>query len=504
MRADWAEWIDATIHKHRGHGRRWLVAAGLLLLLLTLGLLRTSISERLLPDPRMNRQLEQAQHALAQGKLSAADGSGARELFESVLAADPDQMAARQGLTDVRNAAIEGAQLALTQHRLLQASKNLALAEALSAPAVQLQPLKARLRDLEAASGETSTLLAQAAAPGVTDEAALVLLDRVLQLDAGNAGALEARHALFERWLARAESLLADHQVRAAQQLVEKVVAGDPSHLDLPPVQARLGEALAQVQREQARSLELALADERAGRIDRAAERYLRLAEAGSDSSAVPEGLHRLATRMALQAQRQAADFQFRRAQASLEKARYWSPQAPEIAIAEQRMAQSRMAQQRLLRTPARGDRERLPQLLAEAEQAMARGDFITPPGSSAWDKLRVASAIAAKSPKVLALQREFGKRSRACFERALTDSQLKRAQTCLEANLALEPYSAAATDARHRLADRWLAYAEERIAASDYPEAESALAHARQWQPAHPKLESTALRLKRARGGLL
>ena len=202
-----------------------------------------------------------------------------------------------------------------------------------------------------------------------------------------------------------------------------------------------------------------------------------------------------------MQAQRQAADFQFRRANASLEKAKHLSPQAPEIAIAEQRIAQSRLAQQRLLRKPARGERERLPQLLAEAEQAMSRGEFITPPGTSAWDKLRVAGAIAPESPQLLKLQREFGRRSRDCFERAMTDNQLKRAQSCLEANLTLEPYSPAATDARNRLADRWLAYAEERIAASDYVEAESALASARRWQPSHPKLKETTGRLQRARG---
>ncbi len=500
MRAAWADRLDAGLHKLRGNSWRWLIVAALLLVS-ALVYWRGPISERLLPDPRMNRQLELAQQALVKGKLSDADGTGARELFESVLAADPDQMAARQGLVEVRDAAIGRTQQALNQRRLLQARNNLALAESLSAPAVQLQPLKARLRDLEEASGDVSTMLATAAVPGVTDEAALALFDRVLQLDAENAAALDGRGVLLARWLAEAEAMLAAGKVRDAQRLVEKVIAADPGHVDLPPVQAKLGEAMARLQREQAQVLELAQADERAGRIDSAADRYLQLAEAGDDSPAVRDGLHRLAALVAMQAQRQAADFQFRRATASLEKARHWSPQAPEIAVAEQRVAQSRQAQQRLLRKPARGEREKLPQLLAEAEQAIARGEFITPPGTSAWDKLRVASAIAPQSPQVLSLQREFGRRSRDCFERAMTENQLKRAQSCLEANLALEPYSSAATDARNRLADRWLAYAEERIAASDYPEAEVALASVRHWQPAHPKLKATTARLKRARG---
>src|SRR5690242_12675135 len=78
MRAAWAE------------RRGWLIGIGVALaiaLLLVIG--RNWLSERIVPDPRMTRRIEQAEHALQAGRLSAADGSGARELFESVLAQDP-------------------------------------------------------------------------------------------------------------------------------------------------------------------------------------------------------------------------------------------------------------------------------------------------------------------------------------------------------------------------------------------------------------------------------
>lgn len=491
---------DAWAERIRADARYWLLGIGVLVTFI-LVFWREPISERLVPDPRMTRQLELAQAALDQGKLSAADGTGARELFESVLAADPDQMIARQGLVDVRKAAVARVERALRERRLGEARQSLALAQALSAPTVQLQPLQARLRDLEEASSDTSALLAQAAAPGVSDAAALALLDRVLRLDAENAVALEGRRELLAGWLIQAERLLQENQVAAAQELVEQVIAKDPAHLDLPPVRAKLGEALARMQRAQASELRLALADERAGRIDRAANRYLRMAATGDESAAVHEGLRRLAARTARRAERQAADFQFRRAEASLAKARRWSPLAPEIAIAEQRLTQSRVTRKRLLRSPASKDASRLPALIAEADEAMARGDFITPPGTSAWDKLRVASALAPDSPRVRALQRDFAQRSRHCFEQAMTAGHLHRAQSCLEANLAQEPAAATAGDARRRLADRWIAYAEERIAANDFVEAEKALAFTRHWQPAHPKLQATRARLKRARG---
>ncbi|MFA6985849.1 MAG: hypothetical protein WC213_06550, partial [Arenimonas sp.] len=194
---------DAWAERIRADARYWLLGIGVLVTFI-LVFWREPISERLVPDPRMTRQLELAQAALDQGKLSAADGTGARELFESVLAADPDQMIARQGLVDVRKAAVARVERALRERRLGEARQSLALAQALSAPTVQLQPLQARLRDLEEASSDTSALLAQAAAPGVSDAAALALLDRVLRLDAENAVALEGRRELLAGWLIQA------------------------------------------------------------------------------------------------------------------------------------------------------------------------------------------------------------------------------------------------------------------------------------------------------------
>ena len=491
MRDGWVEWL-------RGPRLGWLLAALVLLLVLVAG--RSWISERLVPDPRMNRQLEQAQAALVAGKLSAPDGSGARELFESVLASDPDQMRAKQGLLAVREAAIARAQATLAAHRLAQASENLSLAAALSAPQVQLQPLQARLRDLQEASSDTKGLLARAAAPGVAEGEALALYHQVLAVDADNPAAIEGRDLLLSARLVRADKLFDTGRVSEARAIVEAVIAEDPAHTDLPPLRARLGEALADLQARQARELEQAVHDEKAGRYDRAATRYLKFSEGDPGFEQAHEGLDRLATRMAIRAQRQAADFQFRRAQASLEKARLWNSKNAGIAAAERSMQLSRQAQARLIRPANRSERARVPTLLAEAEEAIGRGDFITPPGTSAWDKLRVAAAIAPGSRDVARLERELAAASRKCFELALDQGQLKRAQSCLEAYIVQEA-SPAADQARRRMAERWIAYADERIGASDFTEAESALAHVRHWQPAHPGLAGATMRLRTARG---
>lgn len=475
--------------------RLWLFGAGLALVVAVLLLGRSWLGERLLPDPRMTSRIEQATAALRAGRLSAADGSGARELFESVLAVDPDQMQAREGLLAVRAAAVARARDALAAHRLQEAERQLALARALSAPQVELQPLQVRLVELREASADVAGLLAQTAAPGMDEAAVLGLFRQVLALDADNPAAIEGRELLLAGRLQRAHAALAGGRVREAQALVDGVLAEDPAHLDLPPARAALGEALSALQARQSAELARAAADERRGRWERAAGRHERLLAEDPTLVSPREGLQRLAVLAAAQAQREAADFEFKRSEASLAKAKRWSPDAPQVALAERSLARSRQARARL----RGGDRSRIPALVAETEAAITRGDYITPPGASAWDRLRMIAAIDPASKELSRVEREFNAATRRCFDQALDTGKLGRAQACLDARV-LQDASAATEPARLALCERWLGYAEERIGAGDWAEAERALGNARRWQPGHAGVKAAEARLRTAR----
>ena len=81
--------------------RGWRIAvlsvfAMLLLAFLAAVLFRQRIGGWIWPDPRAGELRRQAGMALAAGRLSVADGSGARELYESALALQPDQVEARE------------------------------------------------------------------------------------------------------------------------------------------------------------------------------------------------------------------------------------------------------------------------------------------------------------------------------------------------------------------------------------------------------------------------
>jgi tetratricopeptide (TPR) repeat protein len=478
--------------------RGWILGTAVLLLTLVLG--RGWLSERLVPDPRLNRQLEQAQLALRQGRLSESGGQGARELFEAVLAADPDQTEARQGLVDVANAAIDDAERALERGQVARARSRLELAVALSAPSARIEPLQQRLRDFEAGNGSVAQLLAAAEAPGIGDEAALDLLQRALRIEPANDRALLAREVLLGRWLKRADAALSAGRIEEAQRLVTRVVAADPGHVELPAIRGRLGETLAQRQAARSASLSAAAAHERAGRLDAAARRYSQLLKDDPGDADARAGLVRLAARMAEEAQRQAADFRFSAADASLARARQWDPGAAAVERAAERVAQSRAARDRVRHPLTAADRKRIANALAQSREAIARGDLLSPPGASAWDRLRVASALAPSDPGVLAVQRQFATASLACFEPALSANQLRRAQECLEASLLVDAARKGAAADRARLAERWAARAEERLGASDLAAAEAAYEAARRWTPGDASLEALGQRLRRAR----
>ena len=168
-------------------GARVLAVALLLALLLGLSL-RGAIGEWLWPAQRAQELRVQAQAALDAGRLSATDGSGARELFEAALALQPDQVEARAGLGRVAEAALAQARAHADAGRIAHARIALRLANELQAPRADLDAMAQRLATLEADGGRIARLLERADAALAAgrldgaDDAALPLYQRVVQL----------------------------------------------------------------------------------------------------------------------------------------------------------------------------------------------------------------------------------------------------------------------------------------------------------------------------------
>lgn len=488
----------------RQHAARWWpAAAGLLLAILILFWFRQPLSQSLWPETRAQQLRADAALALQEGRLTAADGSGARELYEAALAMDPDRMEAREGLAAVGQAALERAHTALAERRLVDAAAAIALARQVTVPTAQTDALTRQLTELQQGSAGFARLLAMADAARQAGRlegagnAALPLYQRALALQPNHTAALEGREDTLSDLLQQARRTLGRDELAEAAAAVERVQDADPGHVDLPDV---LAEVAAQAQQR------IAAADRalQRGELDDALRDYRAALQADEDNIDAAQGLQRVAAAHAARSSRLAADFEFAAARSALEQARAIAPDLAGLIQAEADLLRARQAQSRLGRSqqvsvPAGERRARLTTLLAEATEAEARGDLVTPPGDSAFDKVRAARALAPRDPEVLAASSRLLSAAQTCFEDELRGNRLTRAGACLDALAALGATPGALRTARQRLAQRWVAIGEQRLGASEVAAAIEALGSARRLDPAAPGLEALSERLRAA-----
>lgn len=432
---------------------------------------RAPLADRLWPETRAQALREAAAAALARGHLTAADGSGARELYVASLALDPDRLEARAGLQRVAQAALAQARVAIRAQRFDAAHRALRLARALSVPEAEARAVANLLREREAAVAGLDDLLArarQAHADGRID-AALPLYQRVLSLQPHRTEALEGREDALSDLLQQAGAHVAGGRLAEAAALVERAATFDAGHVDLPDARAALARAV------DARHQDAALALRR-GALRQATRTFGELIEIDADDAAAQAGLREVAQAHARRSERFAADFRFDEAARELARARALAPESAGTLGASRRLAQARRSQRQLAKPTA--DPARVRDLLAQVAQAQARGDLMQPPGESAYDYLRAARAQAPRDATVAAATTRVLVAARDCFERELTGNHLTRAHACLDARMQLGDGNL--RDDRRRLATRWVAVGIERLGAGELAVARRAATAAR------------------------
>jgi tetratricopeptide (TPR) repeat protein len=472
----------------------WLGGIAMASMLLVL-LYRQPIADHFWPETRAQVLQSAAEQALARNHLTAADGSGARELYEAALAIDPDRAEAQTGLARVAAAALVQAVAALSRNDFEAAHQHLRLARALSVPKAHGDTVADALRRREAAHGGVDQLLARAetAREQGDEHAALPLYRRVLTLQPDRIEALRGREDALTDLLENARGALRRGDLGEAAVLIATAREHDRGHVDLPETEARLTEEIEAVRRR-------ADANLGRGRLQEAATAYRSLLALSPEDAAAARGLSRVATAHATRVERLAADFNIAAAETELAAARALAPDASEVREAARHLQRARQSRARLAGpapTAARAARIRV--LLEEAAAAEARGDLLSPPGDSAFDKLRAARALAPDAPAVRQASARLLPAATACFERELRGNNLARAGACLDARGVLSDDDAALRDARQRLAQRWLAVGDERLAAGELQSAAAALAAARGSDPSLPGIPVLADRLRTA-----
>jgi len=471
----------------------------LVLALLLSALFRNSIGGWLWSESGSAELRQQAEIALQDGRLTADDGSGARELFDAALAVQPDQVAAREGLARVGRAALAQAARDIARGRHVQAGAGLRLARELEVPRAQIEPLEAALRAQDPAHAGIDTLLARADAALAAgrfdgDEGALPLYQQVLAMQPRNQRAVEGREDALTALLRPAADAVQAGDLATLAGLVQRAEQFDDGHVALPELRAGLSRLQASRQR---RLQRLVTGQHHVSAAALCAELRAGLGDAALPATCTEDVVAGLLAR----ARVAAGDFDFARSERMLDLARELAPAHPRLAATERLLLQARREASKLPLPPPSSRRvtNRVAVLLADAASAQARGDWLTPPGESAWDKLRAARALAPNDRAVLHALAGLKPAARQCHADALRDNSLRAAETCLDVWRQVEPDDAELPAARRRLALRWIAIGDERLQAGEIESARRALDQARNLDAEAPGLEVFAARLMRA-----
>lgn len=469
-------WLQA---RHARRIWRWALVAALAVFVL-LVLLRKPLADWFWDEPQIEQLLTEGDRALAAGHLSAADGSGARERYQAVLALDSDRPQARQGLARTGEAALRQASEKLHANDLDGSTQALALARELQVPQGEADALARQLQARRSAGAGIGALLARARnafAAGRLDDgdsSALPLFQRILALQPDNLPALEGREDALSDLLQRARTLAGRGELAEAVTITQRARQFDAGHADLPASQEAVAQAVDQRLRQAQRALQRQ-------QLDAAAKGFLAVLAVAPDDSSAQRGREQSLQAVLARSQKQADDFQFEAAQrdAALAEELGASPTARQQLA--QRLLRAQQAQQAMQQpTVSTVQRERqLRDHLLRIERAERAGQWISPPGHSAFDALREAQSLAPRDARVKAAAARLLPASRRCFDDNLRQNRVQAAGACLQAWQTLSPTATGLPAARQRLAQRWLAIGSERLGNGDVAFAERALQHA-------------------------
>lgn len=491
-------WLQA---RHARRVWRWALLAALAVFVL-LVLLRKPLADWFWDEPQIEQLLAEGDRALAAGRLSDADGSGARERYQAVLALDGDRPQARQGLANTGAAALQQARDRLHAGDLDGSAQALALARELQVPQGEADAVARQLQARRSAGAGIGALLAQARnafAAGRLDDgdsSALPLFQRILALQPDNLPALEGREDALSDLLLQARTLAGRGELAEAAAILRRARQFDAGHADLPASEEALARAVDQRLQQAQRALQRQ-------QLDAAAQGFLAVLAVAADDPNAQRGREQALQAVVARSRTSADDFQFDAAQrdAAL-AAELGASQAIRQQLA-QRLQRARQAQQ-ALQQPAISTVQRERQLrdhLRKIERAERAGQWISPPGHSAFDALREAQSLAPRDTRVKAAAARLLPASRRCFDDNLRQNRVQAAGACLQAWQTLSPTAAGLPSARLRLAQRWLAIGSERLGNGDLAFAAHAAEQARLLQPDLAELPAFEDRLRRAGG---
>ncbi|MEO8998193.1 MAG: hypothetical protein ABI227_02205 [Rhodanobacter sp.] len=196
--------------------------------------------------------VDQAQQALAAGKLDGADGAGA--LYQRVLRSDPGNTVAAHGLDQVGYALAVQARKALDAKDTDTANASIEQLAALqpnngALPALRALQAQTRKQDnsaLDATLKQGQDALRAGRIGGAGDDTALAYFQAALKLDPGNAQARAGLGKVAQAMTVQANAAIDAGDTAQATRLLDQAAELAPKSADLAAARARLGSATSQ------------------------------------------------------------------------------------------------------------------------------------------------------------------------------------------------------------------------------------------------------------------
>ncbi|MGE3104705.1 MAG: protein kinase, partial [Lysobacterales bacterium] len=451
----------------RRHRVGWALL-GMALLLGIAGWLAQDRLRALLPRSEVATALEQAQAAVAAGRLAEGSDS-ARSLYESVLRLDPDNSMARTGLQSVGAALLVQAEAALDRDDLVRARAIAGSARAVLGGGQALDTLERRLREREGQSERIGELLdaaraAQAAARWDGPEGAIALYQRILVADADNAVASKGLRDVLEAMTVVAGAALDQGDLASARSLADRIASVSGDYASLPGLRARLAEAQALAKQRIQQDLARADALLKQGALDQpdgnnALALYREVLRRDPDNLPAAAGIRQVVRALLAAVERALAAGDLEAARKHLDKARSLDAGAAGLARLANRLRDAKerheIAAERAQVDPQR--QATVQKLLDEAALLSARGELIDPPGANAFDKYRSAQAIDPNNAEAKSGLDNLPDRAKVLFESAIGEQHHFAASSYLSVVGQLAPNDAALPTMRQRLAEAYL-----------------------------------------------
>lgn len=491
-------------------GSRPLWPLVLVIVLVVLGIAAVLFREplgALLSPGDVAENLAKADAAILANRLYEGEDN-ALSLFQRVVAVDPDNSKAKEGIRNVATAMLQRANDRISAGDFIVARKLLTQARELLGGGVEIEQLESHLNEKESAAQNIEQLMVRAQAALVEKrlvgaDGALDLFSRISEADAANMDAVKGMKEALNAVANEAETAIEQKDYSKASQLADEIVRYSPNYSSLADIRARISNGQSDVLESLESDLRRAeqLISERAfyQPANNNALALLRsVVERDPANLRAKNNIARIATELLKDARVFLDKGDVDGAKRLMQKAEELGAGGADLKKLKTDLRESveRIEIQSKQKVLTISEMQQIDKLLTDAERLTNTGNLIEPVAENANDKLRQVLAMDRNNAKAKAAMAALPGKAKVLFEQALSGERLNAAYSYLDTVLYLAPSDPTGPDMRTRLAVAYVEQARAKLADGQRDAARTAYERAKNLEPDLPGMAELATQI--------